>query len=971
MRTRVAGIPVNAVVRGEARSVFSLDGTWKLKLDPANRGMAEQWASRPLETEQFCSVPGGIQSVKELAEPYPSVVGMQNGYLGTAWLECGFGLPEAFAGGRQVWIKFGGVAPAAHIWMNGQYVGYHSHAPVSAKWNVTDLVSSGEGNRVTVAVVEEDKGMLGGLRFGEMFWSGVYRSVEIEAAGDIRLENVYLRPDEEGKRLIVEGVVCNDRSVAVQVVPAFRADWRANLENARLYRAEQIEVRPGEQAPISFAAKLPDTKRWSCGEPHLYTMSVVLLEKKQLIDEYRTRLGIRHFGPEGAALRLNGKPFMARGVGQEYFSPTIAPLVDRELIRARFRSVKEHGFNFVRYHTYTPTPEELDIADELGLLLVSEISLVSNFGKTFPVPEGLELLREHIVQTRNHPSLGMYGLGNEGSQLMIIREDEREHARAGYAAIKRHAPGHPAIIAFGMQGELPGLPNDAETPHLWSHQFLWAYDGLSRIPWRALAPLAAEKPCIVHEYGKFGVWPDAAEESLYPPDGFAASFGVKGRKALQAAGIGEWETAIIANSRKLAFLCNTSAIEQARRQPNVDGYVMWTFFRHGGRNAGYVDDMGGKPDFDPALYREGCNAPLAVLIDRDFDRRTWFGGEQIEIGVHLSNYSGSALRGAIVEWRIGDSGETWLEGRFEVAGFADGRNGPAGSIRGIVPVKPSPAKIGLSIRVRAGERIVSANRWDFWAFPLRRRETETMIACDFADAAYARSFRSRVPGAVRLADLDSMVRGCRSWAGPDYAATLESFRPQLFVADRFGEEARLMLGHGIPVLLLDTGCFGDDWYPATHPSGTNGFDYYRQFSSFRAGWDKGNIATIVHDDPLLGDFPHEGYCDAQFYSMVQEASPLRLEAVAGTIGVRGAAVVRSVPRMQTEETDSVILQDPNARNEQKQWIMRQIATEDRAYLLKTETAGVQLAVCSLRLFDDPAGSYMLDSLLEGMIGDPA
>jgi hypothetical protein len=47
------------------------------------------------------------------------------------------------------------------------------------------------------------------------------------------------------------------------------------------------------------------------------------------------------------------------------------------------------------------------------------------------------------------------------------------------------------MIGFGVQGERPELPNDIESPHLWSDHFTWAYDGLACVPWRFLAPLLA------------------------------------------------------------------------------------------------------------------------------------------------------------------------------------------------------------------------------------------------------------------------------------------------------------------------------------------------------------------------------------------------------------------------------------------------------------------------------------------------
>ncbi|MDG0808634.1 glycoside hydrolase family 2 protein [Cohnella rhizosphaerae] len=442
-----------------------------------------------------CEVPGCIQKVKELGEEalYPSVVGMPNAYLGTAWLETDFEVPE-LTDGRQLWLKCGGIAPAAHLWVNGTYVGYHAYAPVSAKWNITGMVRSGQSARVTAAIVEEDIGLLGGLRFGEVFWSGLYRSVEIETAGAVRIEELWLRPDAANGRLAVSGCIYNDSAAPALLAPAASvAAWREEETasasgNAWTASGEAVEVGPGGSAAFALTVDMPDADRWSCEAPALYLASVALNDGTRPVDVRKERFGLRDLSAEGSALKLNGRPFLARGTGQEYFSPTISPLTDRAIIRQRWTSLREHGFNFFRCHTYTPTPEELEIADELGILLASEIGLVSNFGGTFPFAEAADVLAAHVVQTRNHPSLAVYCLGNEGSQLMVHRQEDRERAETGYRIIKRHAPDHIGMIAFGMQGELPDLPNDAESPHLWGHEFRLAYDGLSRIPWRLPGP---------------------------------------------------------------------------------------------------------------------------------------------------------------------------------------------------------------------------------------------------------------------------------------------------------------------------------------------------------------------------------------------------------------------------------------------------------------------------------------------------
>jgi hypothetical protein len=55
--------------------------------------------------------------------------------------------------------------------------------------------------------------------------------------------------------------------------------------------------------------------------------------------------------------------------------------------------------------------------------------------------------------------------------------------------------------------------------------------------------------------------------------------------------------------------------------------------------------------------------------------------------------------------------------------------------------------------------------------------------------------------------------------------------------------------------------------------------------------DSGNSGTIITSHPMLGDFPHEGFADLQFYRLIAEAPPLDLEAFAP---VKPEPVIRSL-----------------------------------------------------------------------------
>ena len=132
---------VNPIVRGETRRYMSLDGQWSVNIDPEEHGARERWSEDKEPFELSLEVPGSIVMLKELAGDYPSFK-QANNYSGDCWFQRQFDVGEEFLNAEQLWLKFGGVSPNAHIWLNGTYVGFHSQPIVAFKVDVTDALSA-------------------------------------------------------------------------------------------------------------------------------------------------------------------------------------------------------------------------------------------------------------------------------------------------------------------------------------------------------------------------------------------------------------------------------------------------------------------------------------------------------------------------------------------------------------------------------------------------------------------------------------------------------------------------------------------------------------------------------------------------------------------------------------------------------------------------------------------------------------
>jgi beta-galactosidase len=131
-------------------------------------------------------------------------------------------------------------------------------------------------------------------------------------------------------------------------------------------------------------------------------------------------LGFRFFSlPKRGAFTLNGKPLLLRGVNRHQDRDGVGYAMSDEDHRRDVELVKELGFNFLRHAHYPPDPALMRAADELGVLVWMEIPVTVSVSTS---PEFLAnaktQLTEMIRQNYNHPSVIVWGLGNEADQAV-------------------------------------------------------------------------------------------------------------------------------------------------------------------------------------------------------------------------------------------------------------------------------------------------------------------------------------------------------------------------------------------------------------------------------------------------------------------------------------------------------------------------------------------------------------------------
>lgn len=160
---------------------------------------------------------------------------------------------------------------------------------------------------------------------------------------------------------------------------------------------------------------------WSTDTPALYTARTTLSIDGHPIDSYDTRFGFRkaEFIPDRGFF-LNGIPLKFKGVCNHHDLGPLGAAVNSSAIRHRLAMLKDVGVNAIRTSHNMPSPELVELCDEMGILLMVEA--FDDWGYRPKSPNGYGSIFNEwaerditsmVKHFRNNPSVVMWSIGNE------------------------------------------------------------------------------------------------------------------------------------------------------------------------------------------------------------------------------------------------------------------------------------------------------------------------------------------------------------------------------------------------------------------------------------------------------------------------------------------------------------------------------------------------------------------------------
>ena len=216
------------------------------------------------------------------------------------------------------------------------------------------------------------------------------------------------------------------------------------------------------EIPEDTPVTLTNIKPWDINEPNLYKIVCTLSENGTAIQTETITTGFRTTRFDtNEGFFLNDVHIKLKGVCQHHDLGALGSAVNRSAIKRQLMILKSMGVNAVRTTHNMPAVELLELADEMGILIVDEAFDMWEMSKTtydyarFFKEWSSRDVKSWICRDRNHPCVILWSIGNE-----IYDTHANEHGQEITRYLKEqvllHDPyGHalPTIGSNFMQGE--------------------------------------------------------------------------------------------------------------------------------------------------------------------------------------------------------------------------------------------------------------------------------------------------------------------------------------------------------------------------------------------------------------------------------------------------------------------------------------------------------------------------------------
>ncbi len=373
---------------------------WKYRCDPDHLGEHENWHDPVFIKQNWDQLPSAQLPIcwnciiEDKSLPYDR-------YVGYFWFFHQFSL-EKIEDTKEYFIRFNGVNYYCKIWINGTYLGDHQGGFLPFQIKIPNKILEKKTNIIAVEIENFRKyERIPSIHQDWFSWGGIYRDIDLIIVPHARIEWFHI---------ITQKITSNSATLLLKYKLTEKSviKWKI-MKDSNIISEGNVET---QELIEDFAINLSNPELWTPDSPTLYTFKAQIDDRGEI---FSTKFGIRTVEVRKQGIYLNGKLIRIKGVSlHEELIPYGRVIPEAERLND-IKNMKKLGFNTLRTAHYSHDEKLMDLADEVGILILEEIPVywANDFKNPDIVKLALSMVKDLIFRDFNHPSVILWSMGNE------------------------------------------------------------------------------------------------------------------------------------------------------------------------------------------------------------------------------------------------------------------------------------------------------------------------------------------------------------------------------------------------------------------------------------------------------------------------------------------------------------------------------------------------------------------------------
>ncbi|MDQ1772063.1 glycoside hydrolase family 2 protein [Labilibaculum euxinus] len=397
-----------AMVNVQSRNLTSLNGKWKVIIDPTGIGDWRQvWQEKkPQKKTDF--VEYSFEGGPELDVPgdFNTQMPELTYFEGTVWYKKQFSHTKRED--KRLFLYFGAVNYLADVYLNGEKIGSHEGGFTPFQFEITNKVKEGNNTLIVKVNNQRKENGLPGVGYDWLNFGGITRDVGLIETNNVFIEDYFIQLKKGSLNNVLGWVQLNGAKTNQKItikIPELNLNYKTKTDDKGF-------------ANIEFSSKFT---LWSPENPKIY--KVAIESETDAVDD---NIGFRSIEVKGSEIFLNKKPIFLKAVNIHEENPFKGSRAfSKEDAGILLNAAKELGCNLVRLAHYPHSENMIKEAEKMGLMVWDELPIYQHikFSDSL-VPKKMEMmLKEMVTRDKNRAAVAIWSLSNETYSSTPNRND--------------------------------------------------------------------------------------------------------------------------------------------------------------------------------------------------------------------------------------------------------------------------------------------------------------------------------------------------------------------------------------------------------------------------------------------------------------------------------------------------------------------------------------------------------------------